>query len=38
MVHENMSDERLFNGAYGIRTLAKAEPMYCIVASGNPSC
>lgn len=38
MVYENMRNERLFNGTYGIRTLAKTEPMYCVVASGNPSC
>lgn len=38
MVYENMQNERLFNGKYGICTLAKTEPMYCVVASGNPSC
>lgn len=38
MVYENMRIERLFNGRYGIRTLAKTEPMYCIAASHNPSC
>lgn len=38
MVSENMMDERLFCAAYGIRTLAKTEQMYCVVKSGNPSC
>lgn len=38
MVYENMKVERLFNGRYGIRTLAKTEPMYRIAASHNPSC
>lgn len=38
MVYENMCVDRLFNGRYGIRTLAKTEPMYRIAASHNPSC
>lgn len=38
MVYENMQDERLFNGRFGIRTLAKTEPMYRVAASNNPSC
>lgn len=38
MVRENMQKEELFNGKYGIRSLAKTEKMYCVVKSGNPSC
>lgn len=38
IVYENMKNERLFWAKYGIRSLAKTEPMYCIVKSGNPSC
>ncbi|MCD8068107.1 MAG: hypothetical protein LUE87_04315 [Lachnospiraceae bacterium] len=38
MVEENLTQERLFNGKYGVRTLAKTEPMYRVVASNNPSC
>ena len=30
--------EELFNGGFGVRTLAKTEKMYRIVKSGNPSC
>lgn len=38
MVSENLLKPELFNGNYGICTLAKTEKMYCIVKSGNPSC
>lgn len=38
IVKENMLNEKLFCGKYGIRTLAKTEQMYCLVKSGNPSC
>ena len=38
MVKENLLKPELFNGNYGIRTLAKTEKMYCNVKSGNPSC
>lgn len=38
MVRENLLKPELFCGTYGVRTLAKTEKMYCIVASGNPSC
>ncbi|MBQ9168239.1 MAG: hypothetical protein IJX67_07530 [Oscillospiraceae bacterium] len=38
MVKENLLKPELFNGQYGIRTLAKTEKMYCNVKSGNPSC
>lgn len=38
MVRENLQKENLFNGSFGVRTLAKTEKMYCIVKSGNPSC
>ncbi len=38
MVEENLKQERLFAGKYGVRTLAKTEPMYRVVASNNPSC
>ena len=38
MVRENPQKQELFCGTYGVRTLAKAEKMYCVVASGDPSC
>lgn len=38
MVRENLLKPELFCGTYGVRTLAKTEKMYCVVASGNPSC
>ncbi len=38
IVEENLLKTELFYGEYGIRTLAKTEPMYRIVKSGNPSC
>lgn len=38
MVRENLLKEELFNGAFGVRTLAKTEKMYRVVKSGNPSC
>ena len=38
MVKENLLNARLFYGEYGIRSLAKTEPMYKVVKSGNPSC
>ncbi len=38
MVRENLLKEELFNGGFGVRTLAKTEKMYRIVKSGNPSC
>lgn len=38
MVRENLLKTKLFWGAYGVRSLAKTEPMYRVVRSGNPSC
>ena len=38
IVRENLKQERLFKGAFGVRTLAKTEKMYRVVKSGNPSC
>lgn len=38
MVRENIQKSEIFNGNYGIRSLAKTEKMYCVVKSGNPSC
>ena len=38
MVCENMMRPELFNGNYGICTLAKTEKMYRVVKSINPSC
>ena len=38
MVRENLLKKELFNGEFGVRTLAKTEKMYRVVKSGNPSC
>lgn len=38
MVDENMKRPELFQGAYGVRTLARTEKMYALVKSANPSC
>lgn len=38
MVYENLKRPDLFEGAYGIRTLAKTEQMFALVKSANPSC
>ncbi|MBQ4386499.1 MAG: glycoside hydrolase family 37 [Prevotella sp.] len=37
MVKENLTDERTFWGAYGVRTLSKLEKMYNLRATHNPS-
>ena len=38
MVKENYLNERTFYSAGGVRSLSKAEKMYRVVKSGNPSC
>lgn len=38
MVEENYKNTKTFNAPYGVRSLSKMEKMYCIKASGNPSC
>lgn len=38
VIRENMLDSRTYLGKWGVRTLAKTEPMYQITKSGNPSC
>ena len=38
MVYDNLLKEELFNSKFGIRSMAKTEPMYAIIKSGNPSC
>ena len=38
MVEENLKDIKSFCAPYGVRTLSKYEKMYCVKASGNPSC
>ena len=38
MVKEHYRNERTFYAPYGIRTLGKAEKMYAIIKSSNPSC
>jgi len=37
MVHEHLENDRTFAAAFGVRTLSKAEKMYNVRASGNPS-
>lgn len=38
MVEEHYLNEKTFYAKYGVRSLSKAEKMYRIVKSGNPSC
>ena len=38
MVKENYLNEKTFYSAGGVRSLSKAEKMYRVVKSGNPSC
>ena len=38
MVREHFRNADTFRARWGVRTLSKAEPMYRITASGNPSC
>lgn len=38
MVRENYLNEKTFYATYGVRSLSKAEKMYRIIQSGNPSC
>ncbi len=38
MVFEHYLNPDTFNAPFGVRTLSKAEKMYTIVKSGNPSC
>ena len=38
MVRENYLNEKTFYANYGVRSLSKAEKMYRVVQSGNPSC
>ena len=38
MLKENYLNERTFYSAGGVRSLSKAEKMYRVVKSGNPSC
>ncbi len=38
MVKENLMDSNAFWAPFGVRSLSKYEKMYCIKASGNPSC
>jgi putative isomerase len=38
IVSEHYKNEKTFNAPYGVRTLSKAEKMYAIIKSGNPSC
>lgn len=38
MVRENYLNEKTFYAAYGVRSLSKAEKMYRVIKSGNPSC
>ncbi len=38
MVKENLMDSNSFWAPFGVRSLSKYEKMYCIKASGNPSC
>lgn len=38
MVKENYLNERTFYCAGGVRSLSKAEKMYRVIVSGNPSC
>ncbi len=38
MVYENILNDKIFWGEYGIRTLSKFEKMYSILKTGNPSC
>ena len=38
MVRENYLNEKTFYAPYGVRSLSKAEKMYRVIVSGNPSC
>ena len=38
IVKGHYNNERTFLAPYGVRTLSKAEKMYAIIKSGNPSC
>ena len=38
MVKENLLDVNAFWAPFGVRSLSKYEKMYCIKATGNPSC
>ena len=38
MVEEHYLNEKTFYAKYGVRSLSKAEKMYRVVKSGNPSC
>ncbi len=38
MVKENYLNEKTFYSAGGVRSLSKAEKMYRVIVSGNPSC
>lgn len=38
MVKEHYLNDETFNAAFGVRSLSKAEKMYAIIKSGNPSC
>ena len=38
IVKENYLNEKTFNAPYGVRSLSKAEKMYQVIATGNPSC
>ncbi len=38
MVNENLLNPNAFWAPFGVRSLAKYEKMYTVVASGNPSC
>lgn len=38
MVEEHYLNEKTFNAPYGVRSLSKAEKMYAIENTGNPSC
>ena len=38
MVRENYLNEKTFYAPYGVRSLSKAEKMYRVIKSGNPSC
>jgi len=38
IVSAHYRNEKTFNAPYGVRSLSKAEKMYSIIKSGNPSC